>query len=263
MNRHSAPFAFVSLLTIVAVWVPRDISAASGTSVVRDYVSNGDATLWALGFAWTWNAGVLTHHPFIDTSTAGQVAMPAFDPAKLYRVNVTFTNHLRGSVTVSLGSQSFPGYGANGSFTFRTTVAERDALLSFSPTIDYEGSISSISVVELGDELADSAVAAWSADGTLEAAPTHELVIDRLPVVSGHTYQVMFEVDDATGTMPGAKVDMGREEKLFSRNGQYSMDVTADQSGRLIFEPRHASAIYDGAINKISVREISSGPAIP
>lgn len=238
-------------------------ASAQTRQPVLEFVRNHDASAWALDFAWTWDSGTLTHHPFIDSGAARQVAMPVFDPAKLYRLEISFSNYLRGSVTVSLGGQTFPGYGENGAYTFRTTVGQTDARLAFLPSLDYEGSISSISVVELGDELADAAVAAWSADGTLEAAATHELVIDRLPVVSGRTYQVMFEVDDATGTMPGARVDLGREAKLFSRNGQYSMDVTADQGGRLVFEPRHASAIYDGAISKVSVREISSGPAIP
>jgi hypothetical protein len=224
-------------------------------------VTNNDATAWALDFAWTWDAGVLTHHPFIDDGSAQQVSMPAFDPGKLYRINITFANHLRGSVTVALGSNSFPGYGENGSYTFRMSVPERDAKLAFAPTLDYEGSIASVRIVELGDELADDAVATWSPDGTLTTATTHELMIDRLPVVSGRTYQVTFEVDHATGALPGAKIDLGQDEKLFSRNGQYSVDVMADQNGRLVFAPRQADAIYDGSIGKVSVREITSAPS--
>jgi hypothetical protein len=164
---------------------------------------------------------------------------------------------------MSLGSHSFPGYGEDGTYTFRVNVTEPDARLAFAPTLDYEGAIASVRIVELGDELADDAVATWSSDGTLQTAAGHQLLIEQLPVVSGHTYQVTFEVDDATGAVPGARVGLGQKEKLFSHNGHYSMDVVADQNGRLVFAPRQADAIYDGAIGKVSVREITSDAAQP
>jgi hypothetical protein len=253
------------LVSVTALAVTGTASTSSDalqgtTNVVRDFVRNDAAGAWAHSYSWQWSDGILSHYPSIDTGTAQQVAMPAFDPRKLYRINIKFSNYLRGSVSVSLGSHTFKGYGDNGAYTFRVAVTDPSARLTLTPTLDYEGSIASVRVVELGDELAATAIPDWSPDGKFAPSEGNDLTLERLGVVSGHTYQVTFGVAEATGTVPGAKVGLGRGERLFSNNGHYSVDVVADQNGRLVFSPRELDAVYDGAIGKVSVREITSDP---
>ena len=107
------------LVSVTALAVTGAASTSSdalqgNTNVVRDFVRNDAADAWAHSYSWQWSDGILSHYPSIDTGTAQQVAMPAFDPGKLYRINIKFSNYLRGSVSVSLGSNTFKGYGDNG-----------------------------------------------------------------------------------------------------------------------------------------------------
>lgn len=233
---------------------------SSATAVVREFVRNDTADAWALGYDWLWTDGVLTHYPFMGTGTATQASMPAFAAGKLYRINVKFSNYLRGSVTLSLANNKFVGYGQDGAYTFRVTVTDPGARLTLTPTADYEGSIASIRVLELGDELVGAAVAKWSPDGTLASAEGHALEVKQLGVLSGHTYQVTFAVSQSTENVPGARVGLGQDERLFSHNGTYSVDVVANQDGRLVFAPQQVDQIYDGTIGQVSVREITSDP---
>jgi hypothetical protein len=75
-------------------------------------------------------------------------------------------------------------------------VTDPAARLTLTPTLNHEGSIASIRVVELGDELVAHAVARWSPDGTFVAAEGHELTVEQFGVVSGRTYQVSCGAQD-------------------------------------------------------------------
>lgn len=264
--KNSVLAAFLISGTALPTAAPAPVSSHAVTNaanVVREFVRNDSADAWTLDYAWAWNDGVLTHYPSIGTGTAQQVSMPAFDRSKLYRINITFSNYLRGTVAISLGSHTFPGYGGSGSYTFRVSVADPNARLTLTPTLDYEGSIASVRIVELGDELAHDAAPEWTPDGKFTPSEGNDLTLERIAVVAGHTYQVTFAVAEATGSVPGAKVGLGRGERLFSHNGHYSVDVVADQNGRLMFSPIQHDAVYDGAIGKVSVRELTSDAATP
>lgn len=143
--------ALIAALLVVTPALAGQKPTSSG-GVIREYAQNVSQDDWTLGLGWMWDHGTLTHFGGGSTDVAKSANMPALTPGKTYRINVIFSGRTSGTVTISLGQDSHPGYGRDGSYTLHATGSSADAPLTFTPTNDYDGSIIKISVVELGDE---------------------------------------------------------------------------------------------------------------
>ena len=154
------------------------------------------------------------------------------------------------------------------------TVTDPAALLTLTPTSDYDGSISHIRVVELGDELVGANTWAqtqgWSQDGGAlrHTAAESAGLTGAVPVVAGHAYRVYFGVSGTSGAHPewtGGTVSLGGNASgWFNRDGNYSFEIMATDDGPLVIDPvdaKSGSAWFDGAISRVSVREIVTDPA--
>jgi len=252
---------------------------AQSTFVVRDFVKNADPTDWTLDPGWMWNNGELTH--LIGTrGVARQATMPPLTAGRMYRIDVTLTGCTQGSVTVALGAKSFSRYCKDGSFRLTPEVSDPTALLTLTPTPEFNGSVTRISVVELGNELLDKT--AWSVpagwmqqESDFMHNPSSALSLERVVgVVSGHIYRVFFGVtaspDPGDGTpTPTGRVSLGgTQQGWFYQKGNwnYSFDIVATTDDKLTFtpqDPAQRTALFDGTIRDFSVREITSDPAPP
>jgi hypothetical protein len=231
--------------------------------IVREFVVNAGTENWWLTGGWSWSDGTLTHWSGSGKGIAEQRIMPALSVGHSYGIAFTHSGSSKGTVTISLGKASSIGYDWRGTFPVVLTVSDADALLTFTATDDYDGSISNIRVVELGEELvgkdALSTMPAPSQDGN--AAPAVTTLSVALPVVAGHVYRVYFGVSDTAEADPASRhgsVSLGGWKSTFPRSGNYSFDiVTTDDSPLAInFE----GDWFDGVVNRVSVRELVSDP---
>lgn len=271
-----------SLALLAAVVAGAAVAVASGPPpgagfAVREYAKNDDATDWMLQPGWTWQNGTLTHWP-ATSGPAQPAAMPPVTPGKTYRINVGFTGRTRGSVTVALGKTSYPGYGGDGGYTLCPVATDADARFTLTPTPDYDGSITRISVVELGDELIDktgwTVPEGWSQhDGEFRHTPGAATTLWRaMNLVPGHSYQLTFNVNKAPDGPAGAgngAVFLGFQRfGWFSHEGgwNFAFDFQAADDNRMAFvaqESPGAGAIFNGVIRNVSVREIVTDAPAP
>ena len=264
------------LLAVMLLTVPA-FAADSTTAperVVREFAKNDSTQDWWLGGGWTWSDGTLTHWPGSGRAVAEQRIMPPLTPGRAYGINFALSGGTKGTVAVSLGKVSSPAYGWSGdTFPVALTVSDPDALLTFTPTSDYDGSISKIRVVELGDELVGentwTLADGWSQEGGAfrHASGESASLTGAVAVVAGHTYRVYFGIAGASDDHPewkGGTVSLGGTKSgWFTRAGNYSFEIVATDEGPLVIDPVDAKiggAWFDGAISRISVREIVTDP---
>ena len=183
--------------------------------------------------------------------------MPPLTAGRTYGIDLGHDGSTKGSVTVSLGKSSSVGYVWRGTFPLALTVSDPDALLTLTPTNDYNGSISRIRVVELGDELAGET--ALTRDSSQEGV-AH--LSNAVPVVAGHTYRVYFNVSEASDADPrsrrGTVAIGGQRSAAFSNVGNYSFDLAAIDDSPLTIDLE--GTWFDGVVTRVSVREIVTDP---
>ena len=262
-------------LAVVLLAVPA-FAADSTTAperVVREFASNTSTQDWWLGGGWSWSDGTLTHAPGAG-GVAEQRVMPPLTVGRTYGIDFAHSGSSRGTVKISLGKASSLGYDWPGSFPVVLTVTDPNALLTLTPTNDYDGSISRIRVVELGDELVGentwTLAQGWSQEGGAlrHTAGESAGLTGAVSVVAGHAYRVYFGVSGASDAHPewrGGTVSLGGSASgWFNRDGNYSFEIMAADDGPLVIDPVDAkagNAWFDGAISRISVREIVTDPA--
>jgi hypothetical protein len=250
------------------------VFAANGgtTYTVREFAKNASAQDWNLELGWSWTDGVLTHAPGIAADEATQAVMPVLTAGRLYRVDVTFAGRTKGSVTVGLGNAYDAWLGRDGSYSLFIWPNDPQGLLTFIATRDYDGVISKIRVVELGDELVTTmgwtVGQGWSqAGGKFRHAPGSSETLERtVGVQAGHTYRLYFNVHSLSNGYPnnamGTVALAGDQPHPFNQNGNYAFDIRPTQDGgRLVFgfeDHRELTGVFDGTISLISVREITS-----
>src|SRR5262245_43689474 len=162
---------------------------------VREYVVNTTSADWWLTGGWTWNEGSIKHWSGSGSGAAELRTMPALTAGRTYAIDFTHSGTEKGHVAISLGKASPAVYDWKGTFPVIVTISDAEALLTFTASNDYEGSISNIRVVELGDELVGentlTVARPSAADG---GASTGARLTSAIAIIPGHTYRLYFGV---------------------------------------------------------------------
>ena len=189
--------------------------------------------------------------------------MPPLTSGRSYAIKFNHSGSSKGTVTFSLGKSSSLGYDWRGTFPITLNVTDPDALLTLTPTNDYEGSISNIRIVELGDELiGPNTLAVTPESGSQEDSAKRARLTAAVPVLIGHTYRVYFGVAGTSKEVFEPKrgsVSFAGNSAPFSVTGNHSFDMLAVDESPLIIDIE--GAWIDGLIDRVSVRELVSDPA--
>lgn len=107
-----------------------------------------DTSSWTTGTKWTITAG----SPGSATHSSGSTVALSETPIGLvagtsYTVTYTISGLTAGTVTAGLGGTSGTARNANGTYTETITCGSTNALLAFTPSSSFVGSISNVSVV--------------------------------------------------------------------------------------------------------------------
>ena len=244
--------------------------------VVREYIANTAATDWLLDGGWGYVDGVLTHYAGAK-GTAQPIAPPTFEAGKTYRLRYRFSGRTQGTVTVGLGSNTVT-YSSNQAFSVRAVAASVADTFTITTSADFDGSITGISVVQLGDD--QSASAAWNtADGwtvsggeLAHAAGTTASIDAPLALQVGHTYELSFNVaapvEGATLSGNGTVTLAGQNIGWFSQTAgwNFNFDFKAGADNTLAFTPSEAADKgegFNGIIRHLNIREITSDAPAP
>ena len=113
-------------------------------------VGNGDfadASIWTFGAGWAHDAvGLEADHTPGDTAALEQNISAV--AGRKYRLTYAVANRSAGSVTPQLGGVNGVTRSANGTYT-EDIIASTTGNLKFTPTIDFDGSIDTVSVKEV------------------------------------------------------------------------------------------------------------------
>jgi hypothetical protein len=140
----------LAVLTLLSMTAYPVSSQQSSPPSSVDLVTNTSAADWQLQTGWTWSDGALTHSTGSGSGAAQLVTMPAMAEGREYRASFTVDGSTQGRIRMSLGGGAFDRYGSdNATFEITLQVSDPNDLLTFTPTPDYDGTISSISVVEV------------------------------------------------------------------------------------------------------------------
>lgn len=132
--------------------------AATDQIKIGALVTNGDfeaaGANWATQTGWAYNGTTtkgLKHTagltPADNLLPAYQVWVPGVVAGRTYTVVFTVTERSAGSVTMSIGGVNGTVRSTNATFT-ESLVATGDGYLSFTPTYDFDGKISAVSVTD-------------------------------------------------------------------------------------------------------------------
>lgn len=237
--------------------------------VVREFVVNTGVQDWWLGGGWSWTDGTLTHWPGSGTDKAELRAMPQLTVGRTYGVDFDHSGSSKGTVTFSMGKDSSPAYVWRGTFPFALTVTDPDALLTLTPSNDYDGSISHIRMVELGDELVSDS--AWtldegwtrSGDAFKHESGVAAKLTSAVTLVSGRSYRIYFSVSgqlEEGANRKGGTISLGGQTARWFSGANFSYDWVASNGSPLVIAPVDADGWFDGTISKVSVREIVTDP---
>ena len=257
-------------LVVAALLLSVPAFAADSTTAplraAREFVANNSSKDWWLGGGWSWNDGTLTHWSGSGEATAQQIKMPALTAGRSYGIYFTHSGSTTGSVTFSMGNDRSPAYSWGGTFPFTLTVTDPDALLTIIPTSDYDGSISNIRVVELGDELVsgETLTVSRKSEDASPAASSPTKLTAAMPIVPRRIYRLYFGVSESPDIPDDAKrgaATLGGRQYGFTHGTNYRFDVPALDDAPLVFELE--GDWFEGLVSRISVREILSDPVSP
>jgi len=229
--------------------------------VVREFVVNTTSADWWLTGGWTWNEGAIKHWAGSGPGVAELRTMPPLKVGGTYAIDFTHSGTEKGKVAITLGKATPAEYDWKGTFPIILTVSDPDALLTFTAANEYEGSISNIRVVELGEELVGEHTLTVTQASAPDRNPSGARLTGDMPIIPGHTYRVYFGVSESPDIPAEAKrgeVTLGGKKNGFSLGANYRFDVTAINETPLVFQ--FAGEWFEGLVSRISVREIVSDP---
>jgi hypothetical protein len=236
--------------------------------VVREFVVNNALQDWWLGGGWTWSDGTLTHWSGSGVAKVELLAMPPLTVGRTYGVYFNHSGSTKGTVMFSMGKDSSPAYTWRGTFPFALTVTDPDALLTLTPTSDYDGSISNIRMVELGDELVTGSTwtldEGWTQDedGFKHTSGAVASLTSNVSLIPGRSYRIYLSVSGVLEETDrkGGTVSLGGQTAHWFSGANFSYDWVASNDSPLVITATDGDGWFDGTIGKVSVREIVTDP---
>lgn len=207
---------------------------------------------------WTWGANWSHDQTNLNAlHGAGDTAALSQDVSALagysYKVVFTVSGRTAGSVTVSLGGATGAARSTNATFTEYLT-ASSTAALAFTPTVDFDGAIDSVSVKKLTVTTAWTFGVNW-AHNTVGEKATHTAgatnsLDQAILTTTGEIYQVVFTVSgrSAGSVTPYIGTQVG---KAVSTNTTSTQLITANGPQTLSFVP---TSTFDGNVDSVSCK---------
>lgn len=150
------------------------------TNFITNGTFNADLNGWT-GTNWAWNAGAangVARHTTTSTAALTQSAAKAV-VGRTYQLTFDIKNMTAGSITPSLGGLTGPVQTANGTtITWTTLAASATTALAFTPSIDFDGDIDTVTLNATGNVCSVTSATATtdsttctSLSGTFSATP--------------------------------------------------------------------------------------------
>jgi len=105
------------------------------------------ASFWTVGTGWAIATGFATHTAGSGNTVALSESQLSIASNTNYSVTFTISGQTKGSVTASLGGTNGTSRSSNNTFIETITSGSTNALLAFTPSSDFDGSLSNVSVV--------------------------------------------------------------------------------------------------------------------
>lgn len=240
-----------------------DFSGEGGDVISNGAFESSGAGWTFAGPEWAYNAGgymdVVTvgTQPLLSQSISGGI-----NDGNCYIVRYTILNYVSGSITPILAGTSGTPVSADGTYSEVFTAGIVDELLSFSPDVNSEMSITDIQLYDMG--------ACWCPDnGNLYHPPTGtnmmchipgaETVLTQVntipPIVNGKYYKIQITISGSTAGTVHYIVGAAAVSTDFSGNGSFTDYVFADGDDNfaIVF-----SSDFDGCVTDILVYEMTT-----
>ena len=124
---------------------PEQEHLRSATELITNGNFTGDADGWTLGAGWTYGTNA------VDRAAAAATDLEQDFSGTVgteYRVIFTISNYVAGTLTPYIGTAAGTAVSADGTYT-QTITAAGSGVLKFTPDASFDGTIDSISVLEM------------------------------------------------------------------------------------------------------------------
>jgi hypothetical protein len=237
--------------------VVQGVGAASYTFDVDNIVIKQTGIGWVKGTGWTISNGVASNDGTVGSNNLSQSGILVV--GKQYKIDITVSNYVSGSVEVSAGASPRGTMTANGTYTFYQTCTPSATFYIIAQSFD--GSIDNVSVQEVGQDWELFGVAAI--DGNAidlidDGSNTYSGVRQDVASFVGKQYKIKITVTNWVQGSVLAVFGSNNTDFNVTGDGDYTAYLSPSSTGNDIEISRDFStgANFSYSISNVSVKEV-------